>query len=192
LVISKSAAFSSPARCTACFSLASCSCGIRQHTSAYAYVRMRQPTSACVSKRGAPHASPWQAAPAAYASIRQHTSAYAIRQHTSAYVSIRQNTSEYVSIRHPAAYVSIRQHKSAYVSIRQHTSSDSIRQHTSEKYSADSHATQPRGLCQIRQILSYYTHTIYTIFCKRTRLQLSRAASAGPSLKLLVYEALSY
>ncbi len=37
--------------------------------------------------------------PAAYVSIRQHTSAYvSIRQHTSAYVSIRQHTSELVSI----------------------------------------------------------------------------------------------
>ena len=78
------------------------------------------------------------AAPPAYVSIRQHTSAYvrspqcasttaaapplccsvSIRQHTSAYVSIRQHTSAYVSIRqHTTAYVSIRQHTSAYTDL---------------------------------------------------------------------------
>ena len=41
--------------------------------------------------------------------IRQHTSAYAIREYMSGYVRIRQHTS---------AYVSIRQHTSAYVNIR--------------------------------------------------------------------------
>jgi hypothetical protein len=75
----------------------------------------------------------------AYASIRQHTSAYVRRirydtgwtdEHTSAYASIRQHMSAYVkhtdcpavcaeeSPARAAAYVSIRPHTSAYVSIR--------------------------------------------------------------------------
>jgi hypothetical protein len=81
----------------------------------------------------------------AYASIRQHMSAYgsctAVEcvcvQHTPAYVSICQHMPAYVSIcqhmgaaplssvcafsihQHTSAYVSIRQHTSAYVSIRE-------------------------------------------------------------------------
>jgi hypothetical protein len=97
---------------------------IRQHTSAYDSIR--QPL-------GMP------GSPAAYVSIRQHTSAYvSIRQHTPAYVSIRQHTSAYVralqrghrSRQAPGTQftcftstkVQIRQHTPAYVSIRQHTS----------------------------------------------------------------------
>ncbi len=62
--------------------------------------------------------------PAAYVSIRQHTSEYvSIRQHTSAYVSIRQHTSGDPRARAPPAFsvyatCRIRQHTSAYVSMR--------------------------------------------------------------------------
>jgi hypothetical protein len=76
-------------------------------------------------------------APSAYVSIRQHTSAYAIRvvdphllsctcpvSIRSAYVSIRNSIHRpklllvYLPRQHTSAYVSIRQHTSAYVSIR--------------------------------------------------------------------------
>jgi hypothetical protein len=70
----------------------------------------------------------------AYVSIRQHTSAYVIREwghsRIPACVRIRQHTSAYVSIRHtwmgPLKDSSIRPHTSAFVSIR-HTSYVSIR-----------------------------------------------------------------
>ncbi len=109
----------------------------------YAYVSIRQHTSAYVSIRSNLISSPLPTVKVPY--IRQHTyisqdtSAYvSIRQHTPAYVSIRQHTSAYGRISSPmlhmcrhtvihvssyykSAYVSIRQHTSAYVSIRQHT-----------------------------------------------------------------------
>jgi hypothetical protein len=80
-----------------------------------------------------------------YVSIRQHTLAYFLRQHTSAYVRIRQHTlgklqdtrsclhtCTHAYQQHTSAYVSIRQHTSAYVSTRPHTSAYvSILQHTS-------------------------------------------------------------
>jgi hypothetical protein len=63
-------------------------------------------------------------------SIRQHTSAYAIRQHTLAYVSIRQHTSAYVSIRQTTNMrASTGLEDLRMLSIRQHTSAYAIRQH---------------------------------------------------------------
>ncbi len=129
--------------CSAATAALSCAAGtgsrtrtcIRQHTSAYAYVSIRQHTSAYVSIRQHTSAYVSGRPTSAYVSIRQHTSAYvSIRQHTSAFVSIRQHTSAYVSKckkahthrtdvsgrpgQHPSAYVSMRQHTSACVSIR--------------------------------------------------------------------------
>ncbi len=93
---------------------------MRHHTSAYAYVSIRQHTSASVSIRQ--HTS---------VSIRQHTSvsipaegsstpegtAPPIRQHTSAYASIHSATERRCTrIRHPASAYVMRQHTSAYVS----------------------------------------------------------------------------
>jgi hypothetical protein len=68
-----------------------------QHTSAYVSTRqhMRRRHDSAHSNRRALPTSRF-----AYVSIRQHTSAYvSIRQHTSAYVSIRQHMSAYASIR---------------------------------------------------------------------------------------------
>jgi hypothetical protein len=112
---------------------------------------------------------------AAFASIREHTSAYvSIRQRlacgrlrrrkgrspsATAYVSIRQHTSAFISMRqHASAYVSIRQHTSAThllavaAAKRQKSERSSIRQHTSAYVSIRQHASayvsdSPAGGC---------------------------------------------
>ncbi len=105
---------------------------MRQHTSAYVYLNLRQMGNTGTSAIKLPVLKAIIPMPFVV-SIRQHTS-----EHTSAYVSIRQHTSAYVSIlqhtspegnhtnavcrQHTSVYVSFRQHASAYVSIRQHTS----------------------------------------------------------------------
>jgi hypothetical protein len=95
---------------------------IRQHTSAYVSIRIRQQNGLDDIQRLCCHAPTlWPASlhASAYVSMRQGLGfRVRLRHHTSAYVSIRQHTSAYVSIRqHTSAYVSIRQHTSAYVSV---------------------------------------------------------------------------
>jgi hypothetical protein len=118
---------------------------IRQHTYASAYVSIRQHTSACVSIRIRQNTAECQHTPAYQLApplrMRQHASTYVsirIRQNTAAYacVSIRQHTSSFRACMHlllrlPPAPV-LRSIRSSQVDLFQHTSAYvSIRQHTS-------------------------------------------------------------
>jgi hypothetical protein len=126
----------------------------------------------------------------AYASIRQHASAYVSMRHSIrdsirrsghavliahaavAYAcdSIRQHTSAYVSIRqHESACVSMRQHTSAYVSMRQHASAYVMRPHTSAYVSIRQHTS---AYVSIRQ---------HAPTCSRTRMRRLRKRAGAAS-----------
>jgi hypothetical protein len=83
---------------------------IRQHTSAY--VSIRQHTSRERKKHAT--SCEFRADARSSASIRQHTSAHSIRQHT---CEFRADATSSASIQHTSAYVST-QHTSAYLRIQ--------------------------------------------------------------------------